>query len=555
MPVGDESRRNDPAGLTHVHHFYTKRMLIGLSVIWQELKQSRSRSDLAFMLSRMLPRASRLHKWKKGQTTGITTGTLYVPSLRYEYNVNKMWAESISYAQPVIGESNVIPFAITTQSASSLDCIPTNSIDYIFTDPPFGGNLNYSDLNFIWESWLRVWTNNLLEAVVSSAQDKGLPEYSRLMSSCLKSYYRVLKTGRWLTIVFHNSKNAVWTAIQEALLNSGFIIADVRTLDKKQKSFKQIQGAGAVKQDLIISAYKPNDGLEQRFKLEACTEDGVWDFVRMHLKQLPVFVSKNGRSEIIAERQSYLLFDRMVAFHVQRGVTVPISAAEFYAGLEHRFPSRDGMYFLPDQVAEYDKKRMTVKEILQLELLVTDESSTIQWLKQQLSKRPQTAGDLKPQFMQEIGSWQKNEKMLELDEILKQNFLCYDGTGEAPSQIHSYLSTNFKELRNLPKNNEDLRRKAEDRWYVPDPNKAGDLDKLRERTLLREFEEYRDSKQKRLKVFRIEAVRSGFKKAWQDRDYATIIEVARKIPENVLQEDPKLLMWYDQALTRTGDEG
>jgi len=64
----------------------------------------------------------------------------------------------------------------------------------------------------------------------------------------------------------------------------------------------------------------------------------------------------------------------------------------------------------------------------------------------------------------------------------------------------------------------------------------------------------RESKQKRLQVFRLESVRAGFKKAWQERDYATIITVARKIPENVLQEDPKLLMWYDQALTRTGGE-
>ena len=54
---------------------------------------------------------------------------------------------------------------------------------------------------------------------------------------------------------------------------------------------------------------------------------------------------------------------------------------------------------------------------------------------------------------------------------------------------------------------------AIDRWYVPDPNKAGDLEKLRERALSREFEQYRQSRQKRLKVFRLEAVRTGFKKA------------------------------------------
>ncbi|MEW6458646.1 MAG: DNA methylase, partial [Bacillota bacterium] len=362
-----------------------------------------------------------------------------------------------------------------------------------------------------------------------------------------------LKPARWITVEFHNSKNSVWTAIQEALMRAGFVIADVRTLDKQMQTFKQVTAAGAVKQDLVISAYKPNDGLEGRFKLTAGTEDGVWDFVRTHLRQLPVFVSKNGRAEVIAERQNYLLFDRMVAFHVQRGVTVPLSAAEFYQGLAQRFPERDGMYFLPEQVAEYDKKRMTVREVLQLQLYVTDESSAIQWLRQQLAKKPQTFQELHPQFLKEIGGWHKHEKPLELLELLEQNFLRYDGKGEVPSQIHSYLSTNFKELRNLPKDDPTLRAKAKDRWYVPDPNKAGDLEKLRERALLREFEEYRISSQKRLKVFRLEAVRAGFKKAWQERDYATIIAVAGKIPENILQEDPKLLMWYDQAVTRAGE--
>ncbi len=113
-------------------------------------------------------------------------------------------------------------------------------------------------------------------------------------------------------------------------------------------------------------------------------------------------------------------------------------------------------------------------------------------------------------------------------------------------------SPNSGELRNLPKDHERLRAKAKHRWYVPDPNRFADVGKLRERALLHEFEEYRESKQRRLKVFRLEAVRAGFKKAWQERDYATIIAVAHKILEDVLQEDPKLLMWYDQALTRMG---
>ena len=95
-----------------------------------------------------------------------------------------------------------------------------------------------------------------------------------------------------------------------------------------------------------------------------------------------------------------------------------------------------------------------------------------------------------------------------------------------------------------------LKAKAKNRWYVPDPNKAGDLEKLREKALLKEFEEYKQAK-KKLRVFRLEAVRAGFKKAYQERDYATIIALSKKIPNNVLEEDPKLLLWYDQAVTRT----
>ena len=198
------------------------------------------------------------------------------------------------------------------------------------------------------------------------------------------------------------------------------------------------------------------------------------------------------------------------------------------------------MYFLPEQAAEYDKKRMTVKEVLQIELFVSDEASAIQWLRQQLTRKPQTFQDIHPQFLKEIGGWQKHEKLPELSEMLEQNFLRYDGKGEVPSRIHSYLSTNFKELRNRPKDDPVLKAKAKNRWYVPDPNKAGALEKLRERALLHEFKEYRESKQRRPKVFRLEAVRAGFKKAWQVRDYKTIIAVARRIPEKILQEDPKL---------------
>ena len=546
-------------GFSHVHHFFTRRNLALFTEIWCRINNFRNpmkRMAGLYLLTGMVQRICRLNRYMPNHDrhVGPLSGTLYVSQITAEIPATNYALSRIKDLFRCKGTSTTGEgIRISTQSATCLKNIENDVIDYIFTDPPFGGNLNYSELNILIEAWIGVQTNSKTEAVVNDIQGKELTDYGKLMEESFIEFYRILRPGRWMTVEFHNSQNVVWASIQEALTKAGFVIADVRTLDKKKGTTKQLSYSATVKQDLVITSYKPTDTLEDNFKLMAGTEDGVWDFIRSHFKQLPVFVPKNGKAEVISERQNYLLFDRMVVFHVQRGITVPISAAEFYQGLVQRFPERDGMYFLPEQAVEYDKKRMTVKEVLQLQLFVSDEASAIQWLKQQLTKKPQTFQDLQPQFLKKIGGWQKHEKPLELSDLLVQNFLRCDGKGEIPSQIHSYLSSNYKDLRNLSKNDPLLKSKAKDRWYVPDPNKAGDLEKLRERSLLKEFSEYIESKQKRLKVFRLEAVRAGFKKAWQEKDYQTIIEVAKKIKEEVLQEDPKLLMYYDQALTRAGN--
>jgi 16S rRNA G966 N2-methylase RsmD len=558
MHMTHERARMDKYGVTHIHHFYLPRAAQAIGRLWEKalaVKDPRTRNMVLFFAEQAVWGLSLLNRYGPlhfSQVNRYLSGVYYVASQHAEctpwYILDgklKRLGGAFERQFAASGRS-----AVTTGDAALMP-LADNSLDYIFTDPPFGENIYYADLNFLVESWHRVFTDSKPEAIVDQAKDKDLIAYESLMQQCLKKYYDILKPGRWMTMVFHNSSNAVWAAIQEALAGAGFVVADVRTLDKQQGSYRQITST-AVKQDLVISAYKPNGGLEQRFELEKGTEDGVWDFVRTHLRQLPAFVSKEGNVETIAERQPYMLFDRMVAFHVQRNVTVPLSVGDFFAGLAQRFPERDGMYFLPEQVAEYDQKRMKAREVRQLEIFVRNEKSAIQWLRQQLQDKPQTFQEMHPQFMREIGGWEKHEEPVELRELLEWNFGYYDGQGEVPSQIHRYLSTNYHDLRNLPKDAPALRAKAKDRYYVLDPTKEADVQKSREKAMLREFLEYRDSKQKKLKVFRLEVVRAGFRSAWQQNDYNAILDVAGKIPEDVLQEDPMLLMWYTNSLMRAG---
>lgn len=497
-------------GIYHVHQFYTRRNLMYLSKFYSLIKNNK----LRFIFTSVLQNATKMYKFRTDGKGGIVTGTLYVPALCQENNVYNL----LSTKAEMIYKSCVDykdGLCIVSTNSSTMETVPECSIDYIFIDPPFGANINYSELSFLWESWLKVSTKNDKEAICNDVQGKGLPEYQSLMTDCFREFYRILKPNRWMTVEFHNSKNAVWNSIQEGLQRAGFIIADVRTLDKKQGSFKQVTTSSAVKQDLVISAYKPTNGFTKELLKDVGTEETAWRFVRQHLTNLPVVVRKDDKIEILSERQAFLLFDRMVAYHIMQGIPVPIDATDFYKGLDDRFIKRDGMYFLADQVNEYDTERIKNNvEPVQFNLFVTNEKTAIAWLYQQLGN-PQTYAELQPKFMQEVKSVDKYEEMPELAVLLEENFI-QDEKG---------------------------------RWYVPDVTKEGDVAKLREKKLWKEFEGYLSGKGK-LKLFRSEAIRVGFARLWKDKNYRAIVDIAERLPEQTIQEDQNLLMYYDISLGR-----
>jgi DNA modification methylase len=533
MPEGDESRRNDDIGLTHIHHFYTRRNLWVLAAFWYKansLSTPHVQKIVLFLISSALRYLSKLSKlgityyFNRGGgviNAGIS-GTLYIPSFSAENNVlNTILIRIPKMARiikslPIINASPVI----STQSSGKLDTAYSSLVDYIFIDPPFGGNLMYSELNFLWEAWINAFTNNEAEAIVNKTQRKGLPEYQTLMEACFREFYRVLKSGRWMTVEFHNSQNSVWNSILEALLRSGFVVADVRTLDKKQGSFKQVTSSGAVKQDLIISAYKPETEFEQRFVAENGSIRGAWEFISQHLEHVaPPTLKQHNFIEFIEERAPYLLYDRMVAYHIQRGLSVPLSAPKFYLGLRERFAERDGMVFTFHQAAEYDQLRLQAERVEQLPLFITDEKSAIQWLRRQLDSEqgngPHTYAELTNKFKMELHQV-SYEEMPELLQILEENFLKDDA----------------------------------ERWYLPDPAKESDIQALREKGLLREFALYLKGRG-RLKTFRLEAIRAGFSHDWKERQYSTIVQVAERLPARVFEDDPQLMMYADNARLRT----
>lgn len=517
MLHGDETERLFKVGITKVSQLYTRRTLFFLAEFFYRFKDNK----MKFLFTSAIPKLTILNRFMPEHGSralvGPRTGTYYLPHLFVENNVIGQFKFQLGKLKNLYyKKGNVLT---TNQSATQLDNIPDNSIDYCFIDPPFGANIMYSELNYVAESWLGLTTNNIDEAIVNRSQHKNVNEYQHIIEKSLNGIYRVLKPSRWLTMEFHNNKNYIWLAIQQAIGKAGFIIADVRTLNKQKKTINQYNARGCVDQDLVISAYKPKDGFKREFINKAGSVETAWAFVREHLSNLPVVVVKGKQIEILSERQAILLFDRMVAYHIMQGIPVPIDATDFYKGLDEKFLKRDDMYFLLDQVNEYDTARIKADvEPIQFSMFVTNEKSAIAWLYQQLDEKnggPQNYADLQPKFMQEVKTVDRNEKMPELQTMLEENFL-QDEKG---------------------------------RWYVPDITKEGDLAKLREKNLWKEFESYMNSTGK-LKLFRSEAIRVGFSRLWKDKNYAAIVSIAERLPEKTIQEDQNLLMYYDISLGR-----
>jgi adenine-specific DNA methylase len=267
---------------------------------------------------------------------------LYFPRLRRECNVIRALGRRFKTALRMLDElPPTTDVAISTQSSTSLPNIPDGCVDYIFTDPPFGQNIIYSEVNFLWESWMGVTTSQEPEAIVSRRQRKGIGEYRDLMERCFSEFRRILKPGGWMTVEFHNSNNEVWAAIQSALQDAGFEVRDVRILDKQQISFKQASTENAVQKDLAISARKPGAVRVPVAAAQATggTEQDVWRFVQERLEEL-------GAGAPSQEQTAHMLFARMVQRWLQQGWRLPMTAERFYQGLKERFVEREGLYGL-----------------------------------------------------------------------------------------------------------------------------------------------------------------------------------------------------------------
>lgn len=327
---GELQRNGYHQGITHIHHFYTRRNLLVFAKLWESINtfdpdiQDALRllvlsynSSHATLMTRVVA--------KKNQNdfvlTGAQSGILYISSLPVEKNIIiglrrklKTFRDAFSV---VYGSTSKV--CVVNESSTKLN-MKNKSVDYVFTDPPFGDYIPYAELSQINEAWLGKVTIRDNEVIISPSQNKDVSAYALLMGNVFSEISRVLKDDAKATLVFHSAKAAVWRAMADAYKGAGLKVIASSVLDKLQVSFKQVVSSISVKGDPLLLLVKQDKG-NITYNVEITQHTNLIDEV-INKASLEVDNSK--------ERTAERLYSRYISRCLEMGIVVTMNAESFY---------------------------------------------------------------------------------------------------------------------------------------------------------------------------------------------------------------------------------
>ncbi|HZS04314.1 MAG TPA: hypothetical protein VFD58_05715 [Blastocatellia bacterium] len=160
---------------------------------------------------------------------------------------------------PIINAKTIDNAQIYKGTATNLSKIESESVDYIYTDPPYGSKIPYLDLSIMWNSWLDLPVTKQdykQEAIEGGEQNKTKEDYSSLLAASIQEMYRVLKFNRWMSFVFAHKDPAYWHLIVETAEKAGFEYAGAVQQNNGQTSFKKRQNPFTVISGQLIINFK-----------------------------------------------------------------------------------------------------------------------------------------------------------------------------------------------------------------------------------------------------------------------------------------------------------
>ena len=213
---------------------FSHRNLIALSMIFNQIEKTKNKEiklvlKLAFTSS--LAQCSKLLVRAKGQGPGWKIRGFWIPHNRYEMNVWHYFKNR--FDKVVKGKEETCKviserrknLKLYNASSTNMPFIEDNTVDYIFTDPPYGDSVPYLELNRIWSAWLKekpLFDDEIIISNSPKRKMKNRDNYAKLIRNSYKEMFRVLKPGKFLTITFHNTDIFLYNLMIKAAVITGF---------------------------------------------------------------------------------------------------------------------------------------------------------------------------------------------------------------------------------------------------------------------------------------------------------------------------------------------
>lgn len=319
-------------GLHTTAAFFSARNLAVLAALHESIGKVANdaiHKKLMFAFTAILTRASKRYQWHPKRPLNAANQNYYIAPVFYEWNVFELFERKVKAAARsdacidaelrARGVGHRPRSTYRLGSADTLD-LPDQSVAYVFTDPPFGSQIFYSDMNLFQEAWLGSLTDQAQEAVIdrsrTRASHRSVERYEELIIGALKECHRVLRNGGWLSMVFSNSNGEMWTLVQRAILAAGFSLEHVTLLDKGQRSVKGLTSGleSVVTADLILTMRKasapvavilddpPEDAFEEALT-RALLQPGELTPTRIYLWVVTKFLRNGWTVDGIAVRR------------------------------------------------------------------------------------------------------------------------------------------------------------------------------------------------------------------------------------------------------------
>ncbi|HTS16658.1 MAG TPA: hypothetical protein VMP11_03715 [Verrucomicrobiae bacterium] len=268
-PWGDNWRPG--RNFRSIAELYTHRNFWALAAIQAAAKRLPSTAGyLSGVTTAICLNASRMYRYRPSGKGGLAMGTYYVPQVLQVMSVPSQYADKIPdflKAHKALLESLATEQTVISQERNTvLTQVKPESVDFIFTDPPYAEKIQYGELNFVWEAWLGFdgsWRKNEIIVKAAKVDPEGnytLDKWEERLRDSFRACYRALKPGRWMSVCYHDTAEGSWRRVQDALGDIGFEMHSVTVLDPLQKSANQLTAEKVVKSDLVLNCRKPKSG-------------------------------------------------------------------------------------------------------------------------------------------------------------------------------------------------------------------------------------------------------------------------------------------------------